>query len=852
MMFWDWLTRWDWLAREGWIFLSWWGLVTAAGLAALPLCWRLLGGLPDRGYTLARPVGLLLTGLVYWLLASLGFIGNSTGGMVLAWGVVLCVALALFLNMQDDSFNWRTYWRENRWVILSVEAMFLVLFFSWTVYRAYQNDTFSTEKPMEIMFISSIMRSDSFPPNDAWMAGYAISYYYFGYVMAAMLSMLSGVNSGVGFSMMLALLFGLTGQAAFGVGYNLARSRSQVAARLQSHSSALLTGALAAVFVVLLGNFHLPFIELPYQSRSMPEEYFAFWDVQERGEVGLDFQQNSPLTLTSPMTHPGAWQGWWWFRASRVIQDYNLDGTAEAFQPIDEFPAFSFVLGDVHPHVLSLPFVLMTIGLAFNLIRLRRVPNAPEMIFYGVAIGGLVFLNTWDGPIYWVVLVGAEGLRRLMGNETYRLSWADFFKTVGFGLVVALVAIIVYLPFLIGFRSQAGGLIPNLLHPTLFRQYFIMFGPLLLLTGGFLMVEVWRGSKQRTLNWRLGLTVVGGIWGTILLLVLVLMIGFLLSPAVQHQVETIVAQQGGWGNVLPQLLTKRLTHALTALVLLGTLVVVVARVFPRAHKLKDDAPVGYPVATGFALLLVAAAAGLTLLPEYVYLRDVFGARINTVFKFYYQAWILLSIASAYGVYTVLSEMQLPRPNGPVRVGYTVVLGFVLLTGLMYPVFGVYGRAIVEQGRHAQPVANWSAVTLDGRADNLPTGYFEALVCLADVVGDTDEIVVAEASRDTYNSAYGRAGAFLGLPTVINWEGHERQWRGSTYPAVAGTRRADVDRLYTDLRWEIAEEIIARYGIDYVVYGPTEIAQHNAVGEEKFREHARLVCETSSTRIYGTG
>lgn len=843
---------WDWLAREGWVFVSWWLLVTAAGVATLPLCWRLLSGLPDRGYTLARPLGLLLTGFVYWLLASLGFVNNSTGGMVLAWGLVLFVGMTLFFSMRDESFSLREYWRENKWAIIAVEVLFLVLFFSLTVYRAYQNDTFSTEKPMEIMFISSIMRSDTFPPNDAWMAGYAISYYYFGYVMAAMLSMLSGVNSGVGFSMMMALLFGLAGQSAFGVGYNLARSRSLITERMQSRLSAVLTGLLATIFVLLLGNFQLPFIEVPYQSQSMSEEYFAFWNVQERGDVGQDFQQNSALALTSPLTHPQEWGGWWWFRASRVIQDFDLNGESETFQPIDEFPAFSFVLGDVHPHVLSLPFVILMIGLAFNLVMKGRAPNGLEVIFYGVAIGGLVFLNTWDGPIYWVVLVAAEGLRRVMSSDEHRLTWWDFAMTIGFGLLVALIAVIAYLPFLIGFRSQAGGIIPNLMHPTLFRQYFIMFGPLLLLIGGFLATEIWRGRQQRTLNWSLGLTVAGGIIGAILLLVLMLVVVFSISPTIQHEVETLVAQQGGLGVVLPQLLGKRLTHIVTSLVLLGTLAVVVARLFPNTEKIKSDEPVGYPKATGFALILIAAAAGLTLIPEFIYLRDVFGARINTVFKFYYQAWVMFSIASAYGVYTIMSEVQWPRPNGAVRAAFGGILTFVLITGLMYPVYGFYGRAIVEQNRHVQPVENWSAITLDGRPDNLPSGYFDALMCLANIVGSSDDAVVVEASRDTYNSSYGRAGAFLGLPTVINWEGHQRQWRGGTYTSVAGSRRADVDRLYTDLRWEIAEDIINQYNIDYVVYGSTEIAQHSAGGEEKFRENANLVCETTSTRIYAVG
>src|SRR5690606_35685128 len=207
----------EWLAREGGIVLSWWALVTLAGVAALPLCMRLLGGLPDRGYTLSRAAGLLVVGFVYWLLATLGFVRNTTGGMVLAWVIVLVVALVLYFS--GTRFDLRAWWRDNRAVIITGELLFAVLFLGWAIVRAHQHGIVATEKPMELAFISATMRSETFPPNDPWMSGYAISYYYFGYVMAAMLSMLSGIPSTVGFNMMITLLFALTGLTAFGVVY---------------------------------------------------------------------------------------------------------------------------------------------------------------------------------------------------------------------------------------------------------------------------------------------------------------------------------------------------------------------------------------------------------------------------------------------------------------------------------------------------------------------------------------------------------------------------------------------------------------------------------------------------------
>ncbi|MCS7070927.1 MAG: DUF2298 domain-containing protein, partial [Anaerolinea sp.] len=272
----------DWIAREGGIVLSWWALVSAAGLAALPLCWRLLGGLPDRGYTLARAVGVLLVAFTFWLLASLGFLLNTTGSMALAWAIVAGVGLSIWLlTPAHERFDLRGWWRENRPVVIAGEILFIVLLFGWAIVRAHQNGLVATEKPMELAFISATMRSETFPPNDPWLSGYAISYYYFGYVMAAMLSMLSGVPSSIGFNMMISLLFALTGLTAFGVVYNLVRGGAVGAAR----RAGITVGLLGMVFVVLLGSFQFPLIEIPYQTRIASEAYLDFWGSNERMQV---------------------------------------------------------------------------------------------------------------------------------------------------------------------------------------------------------------------------------------------------------------------------------------------------------------------------------------------------------------------------------------------------------------------------------------------------------------------------------------------------------------------------------------------------------------------------------------
>jgi YYY domain-containing protein len=847
----------DWILREGWLLPAWWLLVSLAGLAVLPLCWRLLGRLPDKGYTLARTAGLLLVGFVYWLMVSYGFLDNSAGSMIIAWLMVAFVSLFVYFQSGDDDFSLRDYWRRNKSTIIAAEVLFIVFFAGLMVYRAFQHDTSSTEKPMELAFISGIMRSESFPPSDPWLSGYSISYYYFGYLMSAMLSMLSGISSGIGFSMTISLWFGLTALNAFGVVSNLVRSRierfEETMPDGRSTTPVLWAGTLAAVFVLLLGNFQFALVELPYQSRAASEAYMDFWGVQNRSydDYGFPnpFADDAREFPEFELTNFNTWTSstWWWFRASRVLTDYNLDGTVAGHaQPISEFPAFSFVLSDVHPHVLSLPFVLLMMGLALNIVLHSRAPNRYEMLLYGLAVGGLIFLNTWDGPIYLVLLVGAEGLRRLLASDRGRFGWQDWAAMVFFGLLLVGIALLAYLPFFVGFRSQAAGFLPNLAHPTLFRRLFLMFGPLMIIAGAFVLLEIWRGRQYKRMNWKLGLTVSGGV-----LLILLAFSGFMmllgvLRPDVADFVARYVQEGGGYGDVIAALIERRIAYGLTTLALLAMLTVIVARLFPRHLTPYDTDTITYPPATGFALLLLGAAVGLVLIPEFIYLRDNFSVRINTVFKFYYQAWLLLSVVSAYGVYSLLSDVRLPRPAAGVRVAFGGVLLLVMGMGLIYSVFGFYGRALYETGYAS---VNSEPLTLDGTSDMPRTGDdYQAVMCLSERV-DGDDAVVLEAERDAYNSAYGRVGSITGIPVVLGWENHERQWRGATFNEIAGNRGADINRLYNEIDWQPVQPLLTEYSIDYIFYGATEIQQYGLAGRDKFDARLPVVCEFGETRVY---
>ncbi|MBZ0307250.1 MAG: DUF2298 domain-containing protein, partial [Anaerolineae bacterium] len=334
-------------------------------------------------------------------------------------------------------------WFRDHWVlILVVEILFAAMLLGWAAYRAHEPEIYSTEKPMEMMFINSIRQSESFPPTDGWLAGYSISYYYFGYVIAAALADLSGVNTGVAFGLLGPLLFALSGIGILGVVYDLIQARPV----RRSQSAGVAAGLLGVFFLVLMGNLGPFFIELPWNgSAAVSMKYFEFWDVPERSDLVIqqdgewvdawgepaalnaatspedqgyfpvqDSNQNGKADFSeSEMDSQDfkSWGRWWWFRYSRVVKDRFLDrtivnpetneeevieGRPIGVQPIDEFPHFSFVLSDIHPHVLALPFTLLAIGLTVGLAL-----RSHEMEWWGygllaIWVGGLIFMNSWD------------------------------------------------------------------------------------------------------------------------------------------------------------------------------------------------------------------------------------------------------------------------------------------------------------------------------------------------------------------------------------------------------------------------------------------------------------------------
>ena len=261
--------------------------VALFGLVGLPLSFRLFGNLPDHGYAFARPLGLLLTGYLLWLGGSLGFWQNNVSATLVAMCVVLGVGLWLYFSRQRRDDVSLFAWLRGHWTyVLSVELLFGLALVGWTVYKAHNPniETAGGEKWMEIAFVNATLRSGSFPPQDPWLSGFGISYYYFGYVLMAMVTRLSGLRSTVAYNLFVPGLFALTVSGAFSLVYNLVVGRLQSSHGAPSNrpvaGSGVLYGLLGAVFVGVIGNLE-GLLEVLHSRGLLPAGFWQWLDIKD-------------------------------------------------------------------------------------------------------------------------------------------------------------------------------------------------------------------------------------------------------------------------------------------------------------------------------------------------------------------------------------------------------------------------------------------------------------------------------------------------------------------------------------------------------------------------------------------
>jgi uncharacterized membrane protein len=271
-------------------------------------------------------------------------------------------------------------------------------------------------------------------------------------------------------------------------------------------------------------------------------------------------------------------------------------------------------------------------------------------------------------------------------------------------------------------------------------------------------------------------------------------------------------------------------------------------------------------------MLIFLGAVLVLVPDFLFLRDLFMSRLNTIFKFYYQAWSLWSLAGAFGVAVLLLELK-----GRWASVFRVALVLVLIVSLVFPVLGLltktddfqipaFLQSLKTNQAAGDPYATRNAAkvwTLDGSI--LFTRQYPDDAAAAGWLSTAPTGIVAEAASNDAYSDFGRIAVYSGQPAVLGWWWHEYQWRGTleqlasplldltckgyfTIYALPRSRADDLACLYQSTNWEIASEVITQYNIRYVVVGTLERRTYH-VDESIFQQHLLPVFKQGQVVVY---
>lgn len=786
--------------------LAFWfaGCVIAA--AVLPIAFVLFRRLPDAGAGVAFILGLVFAGYAYFILRTFGVLPFGRGGYLLTVALVALAGLAV--AGRDRRFR-ETFRRARPGLVIAL-ALFTSLFFAYAAFRSYESSIGGTEQPMDFMYLNATLTSPAYPPNDPWLAGESASYYYFGYLQAGLLTSVSGVPASTGYNLALATFFAASATAVASVAVAFARW-------IMGSRGGLwipLAGGVAVAMLLFLGSLWGVF-ELAAAHGHYNESIYQAFGADALlpcapGEIANCYAGAEPRT--------DAWyptEFWFWWRATRIIP-----GT------ITEFPVFSFLLGDLHPHVMSIPLVLLVIALAATTWRgrsrldwLSHRRNPVHGLAIALILGALAFQNAWDLLTFSGIFAIAVLARNLRRGSWQRAGAA----TVGYAGPLLVVAVAAYLPWYVTFSSQAQGLYPYVGEGTTPAHAFLQFGPLLLAC--LLLLALVPLRVDRALLIRAGSA---ALW-----LPLVPLLLWAPLAAYHGQLGAALEARGGPG-------WATLAGYGAAVWLLASATILLA-----AYR-RPLAPVA-GIATVAALLLYGS--------ELFLIKDVFFGsvpRLNTVFKLSYQAWILFSVAGAVGLVTALRGAARGKPAG----WLAAPVGALALAGLVYgataipnrtqgfaaesDIDGLAGLARSDPAEYA--LTRWVA-------DNVPPGSV--------VVEATGRAWRAGASGPEmyqggvdYTDA-GRISARTGREAPIGWYFHEIQWRGDTKTNRERftARQESVDRIYLARDGEEVLRLLASLEAEYVVVGRLEQSRYPVDLMTSFDAFLDLVFERDGLRVY---
>lgn len=865
----------------------WYLGITILGIGCLPIIRLAFRNLPDQGWSLARAGAILLLGFACWFpLIVIPALPYSR-----AW----IFGTAFILIAGNGIIVWRfpAMWQglvtfiQKRWAYIAFhEGIFIGVLWLLGWLRTFNPQVEGTEKFMDQAFLSSIIHAQHLPPPDPWLSGFSINYYYFGHFLLGTLAKLFDTPSSIAFNVGIAVIAALAASTIFGIASNMSavviaayrsaqESTTTLAERAQIRlSQAVPFGIFAVIAALILGNL----------------QSFSIW------------------RYSLSTTHITAWD---WLRQPKLWADYDWWYPTRAIpSTITEFPNFSFQLADLHAHVLALPFTAMALAVAFNIwLAPQRqglaifgqtwVERVPMAGMAGITIGALYAMNGWDLPTYLGIVMVAILLHQwLSHNRTFGGDFGIHILQLG-GLLVAL-CFIPFLPFYFNFNSpsQGIGIVTGTVSHTVIGflntdkgagvplgtrtaigDEIAVNGTMFLIIGSWLMIllarQISNFLQQHTLQ---------AVWDEV--------VGYRPGNATGTGTASLVSSEGGQGNIgtvqmsatvpLTQgsawvfawgmvLVTLAFSIAVTiatphwegwtftwALIIsVATLGLIVNAIWPCMTTAAED---DMNRATLFPLLLILVSFALIGACEVVFLKDVFAGslpRMNTVFKLYFQVWLLFAVVAAPTLTWLWLHVTEKLPGKvlslwqPVayiwRGAWALLVVAVIATTLIYPIATAHVRYL-----SGQP----STGSLDGLTTinyELTPSDIKAITWLRTTIQGSPIILEAASDKSEYSTNYARVSTFSGLPTVLGWGGHEVQWRINWLTGdnanILSQRMIDIQTIYISQNQVQVMSLLHAYNVRYLYVGPVELQTYGGADLTRFAQFLPTVYNTDGISIY---
>ena len=770
--------------------LVWYLTLTLLGWVVYPIVRQIFRGLPDRGFPLARIFGLLLLSYLVWLFGSFR-VPFTRLTISLSASAIVLVSIALAILNYDEI---KREIQQHKKVILWIELFTLGFFLLDLFIRIGNPDLWHPwkggEKPMDFAYFNAILKSTSFPPYDPWYAGGYLNYYYYGFVLFGVPVKWLGIMPSVAYNLILPTIFSLIAMGAFSLGWNLVAyfSPSEHGNHSPSPYPKMIAAISSALGMAVLGNLGtVRMILVGYQKLAAPGGIVEGTNLFSRilwtflGFIQAIKGMNLPYSL-----------GDWYWIPSRAIPAPN------DVEPITEFPFFTILYGDPHAHLFALPLALLSLSIALSFVLMKKCrwnwKTFIQLLFAGLIVGALRPTNYSDYYPYLLIMCISVGYS----------FWTTYYREKPLTQTIA------YTVLAIGTVSAAS---------TIFYQPFLHW-----LGWGYTKLSIWQGTHTPSTSYFVH-------WG----LFLFILISWFVWETIDWMAHTPLTSLKklapykawiGYGLLLVLLIILVLKFWLQIEI---TWIVLPLAVWDGILLLRPD----QSPPKRYVFLIVGFSLLLTLMVETIVVAGDIG-RMNTVFKFYLQAWTMLAISAGAALGWILPALA--RWISGWRKVWMGALAILVFSASLYPLTAATAK-IKDRMTDSAPH------TLDGMAYMAYAKYadswgemdlnqdYQAILWMLNHVKGSPVIVEANL-RDLYRWG-SRFSIYTGLPGVVGWEWHQQQQRTLFPSAWVSNRIDEIENFYRTTDLMSAANFLRKYQVRYIIVGQQERGKYPGPGLEKF-------------------